>query len=540
MAEGSERVEGPERYEGPYLMGMDFGTGGVRVGVFDPEGTPVVFTGEEWTLKHPRPGWAEQDPNEWWSSLVTATNKAMEESGVPPEEIAGISVDAMSSTVLAMDEKDRHLRQAILWMDVRASDQANRVAQTGDDALKYNGHGPVSAEWGLPKALWIKDNEPEVYKNAHHICDCGDWLIQRLTGQWASSINIASAKYYYDRDQGGYQGGYPESLYEAVEAADLLEKFPQEVLDMGTVVGELKKEVAKELGLKPGTPVAQGGVDAHVGALGLGVVEPGKMALITGSSHVMIGQAKEPIHDPGFWGAYTDAIVPGQYTVEAGQASTGSIVAWFKNQFASDAAAKAKERGIDTYDVLTEMAQEVPIGSDGLIVLDYFQGNRSPYTDPLARGMMWGLTLSHTPGHVFRAIIEGICFGTENILRTMRDHDFELEEKVVSGGPAKSELWMRIHADVSNVPISFTRVSEGPVLGSAMLAAVGAGIHPDIPTAARKMVHTSETIEPDAERHEEYRFYMERYMETYPRMKELMHKTQRHLAGGDKPETAKS
>jgi ribulose kinase len=321
-----------------------------------------------------------------------------------------------------------------------------------------------------------------------------------------------------------------------VDAGDLLEKFPQNVIDLGTVAGELSREAAEELGLKAGTPVAEGGVDAYVGALGLGVVEPGKMALITGSSHVMIGQTESPIHDPGFWGAYTDAMIPGQYTVEAGQASTGSIVAWFKNQFAGDAAAEARERGVDTYDVLTELARDIPIGSDGLVVLDYFQGNRSPYTDPLARGMMWGLTLSHTPGHVFRAIIEGICYGTENILRTMRGQDFEPKLNVVSGGPAKSDLWMQMHADVSNVPISFTEVSDGPALGSAMLAAVGAGIYPDIPSAAEKMVHTADTIEPDAGRHEEYKFYVDRYLESYPQMKELMHKTERHVAGGSPAE----
>jgi FGGY-family pentulose kinase len=514
--------------EGPYLMGIDFGTGGVRVGVFDPEGTPVVFSEKEFTLKHPRPGWAQQDPDEWWAQLVAAVRGAMDEGSVEPEEISGISVDAASSTVLAMDKNDRHLRPAIMWMDVRASEQADRISSTGNEALKYNGYGPVSAEWGLPKALWIKDNEPEVYKDTARVCDCCDWLMQRLTGEWVSSINIASSKYYYDRDH----GGYPESLYEAVDARDVLEKFPQDVLDLGTVVGGIRKNAAEELGLKAGTPVAQGGVDAYVGALGLGVVEPGKIALITGSSHVLIGQVSEPIHDPGFWGAYTDAMIPGQYTVEAGQASTGSIVAWFKNQFAGDAAAQAKERGVDTYDVLTEMAEEVPIGSEGLVVLDYFQGNRSPHTDPLARGVMWGLSLSHTPGHVFRAIIEGICYGTENILRTMRKQGFEPRVNVVSGGPAKSGLWMQIHADVSNVPISFTEVSDGPVLGSAMLAAVGAGIYPDIRTAAENMVHTADAIEPDPERHEEYRFYVDRYMETYPQMRDLMHKTERHLAGG--------
>ena len=327
--------------EGPYLLGIDFGTGGARVGVFDTEGTPVVFNEQEFTLKHPRPGWAEQDPDQWWSCLVAAVNGAMDEGGIPPEEIAGISVDAASSTVLAMDEGDRHLRPAIMWMDVRASEQADRIARTGDNALKYNGYGAVSAEWGLPKALWIKDNEPDLYKNARHICDCGDWLIHRLTGVWTSSINMASSKYYYDRDE----GGYPESLYDAVGGGDLLEKFPKDVLDLGVVAGGLRKGVAEEFGLKAGTPVGEGGVDAYVGALGLGVVEPGKMALITGSSHVMIGQTSEPIHDPGFWGAYTDAMIPGQYTVEAGQASTGSIVAWFKNQFAGDAAAEARGRG---------------------------------------------------------------------------------------------------------------------------------------------------------------------------------------------------
>ena len=512
--------------EGPYLLGIDFGTGGARAGIFDTEGTPVAFGEQEFSLQHPRPGWAEQDPGEWWSSLVVAVRSAMGESGLPAKDIAGISIDATSSTVLAIDQRDRHLRPAIMWMDVRSSDQADRIAATHNDALKYNGHGAVSAEWGLPKALWIKDNEPEVYKNAKHICDCGDWLVHRLTGEWTSSINFASSKYYYDRDA----GGYPESLYEAVGAGDLLEKFPKGVLDLGAVVGGLRKEVADELGLEAGTPVAEGGVDAYVGALGLGVVEPGKIALITGSSHVMIGQTSEPIHHPGFWGAYTDAMIPGQYTVEAGQASTGSIVAWFKNQFAGDAAAEAESRGVDTYDVLSEWAREVPVGSDGLIVLDYFQGNRSPYTDPLARGMMWGLTLSHTPGHVFRAIIEGICYGTENILRTMRGQDFEPRLNVVSGGPAKSELWMQMHADVSNVPIAFTKVSEGPVLGSAILAAVGAGVYPDIRTAAEKMVHTADTIEPDPERHEEYRFYVDRYMETYSQMKDLMHKTGRHVS----------
>lgn len=512
-----------------YLLGIDFGTESCRVGIFEPDGTAIVFASTGYDLTHPRPGWAEQNPDDWWSALVTSCNQAIDESGISPDAVAGVSVDATSATVLAIDANDRHMRPAIMWMDVRASEEARRIEQTGHPALKYNGHGPVSAEWGLPKVMWLKEREPDTYNGATRIVDCGDWVVNKLTGEWAGSVNMAAAKYYHDRDS----GGFPEGLFDQLGVADFIDKYPQNIVDTSHVTGELTKAAAEQLGLRAGIPVAQGAIDAYTGALGLGVVEPGNMALITGSSHVMIGQAAEPIHGRGFWGAYTDALIPGEYTVEAGQASTGSIVAWFKNQLAGDIRAEAGQRGVDPYSILNEQAARVPIGSDGLVVLDYFQGNRSPYTDPLARGMMWGLTLSHTPAHIFRAILEGICFGTENIFRAMRDDGFSPTETFVAGGPTKSTLWMQMHADVSNLPLSITRDGGvSPVLGSAILAAVGAGIHPDIATAAREMVTIERTIEPDADAHEQYRFYFDRYVETYHQMKGLMHQTTRHVASG--------
>lgn len=513
--------------EGPYLIGIDGGTESVRVGIFDREGTPVVFSSKEYEVKHPRPGWAEQDPDEWWSCLVAAVREAMSESGLSPEEIAGISHDCTSCTVVALDERDRELRPAILWMDVRAADQARRLGETGDPALKYNGFASVSAEWMPSKGLWLKENEPDTYSAAKRICEYTDWMTHRLTGEWTASINNTSIRWYYDRNE----GGWPERLYGAVGLDDLIEKFPQNVLDLGTVVGELRKDVADELGLRPGITVAQGGVDAYVAMVGLDVLAPGKTALITGSSHVILGQAAEPLHGAGFFGAFTDAVLPGQYTVEGGQVSTGSVVAWFKNRFAGNEAEEAQRRGVDTYDVLNELAREVPPGSEGLVVLDYWQGNRTPYTDPEARGMMWGLSLGHGTGHVFRAILEGICYGTEHIFRTMREHEFEPKEIVAAGGPTKSELWMQLHADVSGLPISFTKVGDAPALGSAILAAVGAGIHPDIQEAASNMVHVERSIEPDRATHEEYRFYVDKYVETYPRMQDLMHDVVRHVAG---------
>lgn len=510
---------------GPYLMGIDFGTEGVRVGIFNREGAPVGFSSSAYRTHHPRSGWAEQDAEEWWSALGNAVPAALRDGNITGGDIAGMSVDATSSTVLAVDTDGRPLRPAILWMDVRASEQAERVAATNAAALKYNGHGDVSAEFGLPKALWLRDREPDTYERAEHILDCADWVTERLTGEHTASINTVTCKYYFDRDA----GGWPTELYEKLDATDLLDRFPKQVLGVGQPVGGLRRSVAEELGLKPDTPIAEGSVDAYAGALGLGIVEPGALALITGSSHVLIAQSAEPVHDPGFWGAYTDAMIPGLYTIEAGQASTGSVVAWFKNQLAGEVRVEAEQRGVDAYDILGDLAHDVPIGSEGLLVLDYFQGNRSPHTDPHARGAISGLSLSHGLGHLFRAVIEGICFGTEDILRTLRDNEFVPTLTVVSGGPAKSELWMQIHADVSNVPITFTEVSEGPVLGAAIQAAVGAGLYPDLSTAAKDMVRFGRTIEPDAARHEEYRFWVERYRELYGAIRDVQHEVVAHL-----------
>ena len=310
----------------------------------------------------------------------------------------------------------------------------------------------------------------------------------------------------------------------------MLEKFPPRVLDMGVVVGGLRADVAAELGLPAGIPVAEGGVDAFVAMLGLNVVQPGKVAFITGSSHLTLGQSATPFHVKGIFGTYTDALVPGQYTVEGGQVSTGSVVKWFRDNFCGKEAQEAARRGVDTYTVLNDLAREIPIGAEGLIVLDYWQGNRTPYVDPEARGIMRGFSLKHTTGHVFRALLEGIAYGTEHILRVFRANGYRVDQMVGAGGPTKSRLWMQIHADVSNVPIVLTKVPDAPALGSAILGAVAAGLYPDIPTAAGLMVHERDRIEPNPEAHAAYQFYVNQYIDTYPRVEDLIQATTRHVA----------
>ncbi|HOA22961.1 MAG TPA: FGGY family carbohydrate kinase [Aggregatilineales bacterium] len=510
-----------------YLISIDCGTESARAAIFSADGKLVATHAEPYPLRHPKPGWAEQRPDEWWASIVGAIRGTVEQSGLDPESIVGISGDFTCCSVVFLDEQFQPLRPAIIWMDVRAADQARRIAASGYDALKYNGYGNVSAEWMPCKALWVKENEPEVWEKTAHLGEFNDWFFHRLTGEWVGSINNVTVRWYYNQDE----GGFPRDFYTGIGLEDALEKFPQRILNLGEVVGTLRADVAAEFGLKPGIPVAQGGADAFIAMFGLNVVEPGKMAFIVGSSHLLLGQAAYDFHGKGIFGTYPHALVPGQYTVEGGQISTGSIVRWFRDNFATQYIQAAEAKGVSAYDLLTAEAEKLPPGSDGLIVLDYWQGNRTPYVDPEARGMMWGFTLSHTPAHVYRAIIEGIAYGTEHILRTMREHGYEVKELVAAGGPTKSPMWMQIHADVSNTPITLTEAgTSAAILGGCICAALGAGVYDSIAEACNAMVRVTDRIEPNPERHEQYQFFVDKYICTYPQMQELMHDMCRHIA----------
>lgn len=512
---------------GPYLLGLDGGTEGVRAGVFDASGHVIAFARSAYGTVHERPGWAEQDPADWWTATVAATRSAVALSGVSPSAIRALAVACTSCTVVVTDTAGAPLRPALIWMDVRAAAQAKRIAATGDPALKYSGYDKTSAEWLLSKVLWLSEHEPETYRRAAHILEYTDWLGWRLTGEWAVSINTAAIRSYYDRNA----GGWPTSLFDAVGLPDLVDRLPSRVVDMGDTLGVLTAEAAEALGLVAGTPVAEGGADAFVGQVGLNVVAPGRVALITGSSHLHLAQTSTASYAPGMFGSYTDAVVPGQYTIEGGQVSTGSVLRWFRDIANGSWFGAPVATGAPAWDRLAEHAARIPPGSDGLLALDFWQGNRTPYVDGEARGMLWGLSLSHTPAHIYRAILEAVCFGTENIFRTFRAYGHELTDIVACGGATNNDLWMQIHADVSGLPIALTAVPEAVSLGAAALASVAGGVHPDVATAARSMVSVVRQIEPNPEAHEAYRFFLDRYVASYGAMRDLMHEVVEHVNG---------
>ena len=514
--------------EDQYVLGIDYGTESCRVVIVDLKGNPITFAATPYQTSHPRAGWAEQDPKQWWEALQASAHLALRNAGISPAQIVGISYDATTMTVVAMDAKGEEIRPAIMWMDVRATKQSARAETSDSVARLYNGNGtaPATAEWYPFKAAWLRENEPETYQRAAHLVDAPDWLTYTLTGEWTVNINSAALRMYYNRDQ----GGWPVDFYEHIGCGDAFDKIPERVLDLGTPVGGLSTIAAQLLGLRPGIPVAQGPADAWAGQIGLGVVQPGKMALITGSSHVFTGQSDKPIHGKGFFGAYTDGVMPGQYTVEGGQVSTGSVMKWFKDNFARDVVQAAERTGLNVYDILNDQSRHLPPGADGLIVNEYFQGNRTPYTDSKARGIIWGLSLHHGPEHLYRAIQEGICYGNAHNLKAMEAAGLEVTEVVAAGGMTKSRDLIQMHADVMNKPITLTEVGDAVALGSAMIAAVGAGVYTDLIDAAKNMVHEIDTMEPNQEVHEQYQFYVDKYISAFPQMADLIHDVVDHEA----------
>jgi len=490
-----------------YFLTADGGTESLRARIYDLDGTCMASCALPYETSFSAGGRAEQNPADWWKSFVMAARAAIAKAGVSPKKIEAIAYATTSCSVVALDENGEALRPALIWMDVRASAEADDVLATGDPALVVNGDGdgPVSAEWMIPKALWLKRNEPEIFARAHRICEYQDYLTYKLTGQWAASLDNAGLRWHYSSDR----GGWATSLVEALDMGEILDKWPGRVVAPGQLIGTLTKDAAAALGLPGSVKVIQGGADALIGIIGLGVTKPGQLALITGSSHLQFGITDAPIHAPGVWGAYRDIVYPGRYIVEGGQTSTGSIINWL---------GRLGGKKLD-FDEMNARAALLEPGCDGLIVQDHFQGNRTPYTDPLSRGAIVGLTLAHEPHHIFRAIMEGIAFGTRAILDTFAKAGYSGSEIIVGGGAAASDLWMQIHADTSGLPVRIQASPDAPSIGALVLAAYGAGHFNSIDEGIAAMVKPGRTVDPIAANVARYKEIYQHYLKLYPALK---------------------
>ena len=492
------------------LLGLDFGTGGVRVGVFDLATRQLVGEREcAYTTRYPRPGWAEQSPSDWWEALGNATRGLLRDLGRP--EIVGMCVATTASTVVACRKDGTPLRPALLWMDCRAASEAERSGHSKNPVMDYVG-GSNASEWLISKSMWLANHEPQVYADADVICECIDYINFILTGRWVGSRMNATCKWNYD----SVAKRFPTELYEEFGVGGLEKKLPPEIFAVGAPIGKICVSAMEHLGLSNRPILAQGGIDAHIGMLGAGTLAPGQMLMIGGTSIVQLFQLKEQKPVTGFWGPYPHALLDDHWLVEAGQVSAGSVLSWFsRDLFQLDAT------GLE--DLLTA-ASKLPVGGSGLLTLDYFMGNRTPYRDPLLRGAVVGLSLGHDRASLYRSAVESVALASANVLQRMKDLNIPCNHIVSAGGYAKNRLWMKATVDAIGLPMQLSSSSNLTIVGAAAAAACGSGLVPDLFAAAEAVLQPTLMIEPDPVAHKAYNSLLEEYLEATELLTPLSHR----------------
>ena len=479
------------------LLGIDIGTYSSKGVVCSPAGVVLASATVEHGLSLPRPGWAEQDADAvWWGDAVELTKRLLA-GGVSADDIGAVGVSAIGACLLPVDAAGVPLRPGILYgIDTRASDEIAWLnARFGEDELReFSGMGLTSQAIG-PKILWLRRHEPDVFARAEKLATATSYLVFKLTGEWAMDRHTAS---YYN----------PLIDIHAMEWSD---RFSEPIVDIdrlpslrwgNEIAGAVSPAAARATGLRAGVPVSVGTVDAAAEALSVGVVEPGDMMIMYGTTMFFILVTERPLPNPDMW--TTAYHFPGSFDAAGGMSTSGALTRWFRDQFGQKEIAAELAGGPDAYAALASLAAAVEPGSGGLICLPYFSGERTPINDPDARGVFAGLTLSHTRAHLYRSILEGTAFGVRHNLEAIRAMGAEATRLVAVGGGAKNPTWLQIVSDVTGVEQIVPRRTIGACLGDAFLAGLASGIIPELNCLARDWVDINATLIPNSATRELY------------------------------------
>lgn len=504
-----------------YVIGVDVGTGSVRAGIFDLQGTMLAHAQHEIKIWRPQENFVEQSSDDIWKAACKSVRGALREAKVAPGKVAGISYDATCSLV-ALDGRDKPItvsptgnprQNVIVWMDHRAIEQADRINATKNKVLRYVG-GKISPEMEPPKLLWIIENLKNTWKNSARFLDLADFMTYRSTGVDVRSLCTTVCKWTYL----GHEASWDKGFFESLGMGSLLNKIGSDIQPMGNCIGHLTPKSAKELGLTSKTKVAVGIIDAHAG--GLGVMGIGFnsvprqssleqiLALVGGTSSCHMAVSRKPKYIPGIWGPYYGAMIPGMWLTEGGQSATGALVDYIIKENASYPTIKkiAADRGISEYEYLNGVVEDLKKKRNGpaitkeINILPYFHGNRSPRADPTLRGVISGFTLDDTVESValrYYATIQSIAYGTRHIIEQMNAKGYRIKTIHACGGGTKNSLWLQEHSDITGCEIILPKEPEAVLLGSAMLAAVGAGKYESVIEAAVKMSAPGKHFVPD-------------------------------------------
>jgi xylulokinase len=486
------------------LLGLDVGTTGARCVAIDETGRLLAEATAEYPLYSPRPGWSEQNPEDWWEASRTAIGRVAEKVG---PDVAGIGLTGQMHGAVFLDGGGAVIRPALLWNDQRTQEQCDEITRlVGAEELIRIAGNPALTGFQAPKLLWLREEEPDAYKRLQRLLLPKDYIRFRLTGQAATDVSDASGTLLLDLRSRDWSD-------EILAALQIPLRWLPEVFEGPEATGGVLAAAAGDLGLRPGIPVAAGGGDNAAAAVGNGVIKGGLASCSIGTSGVLFAHSDKLSLDPsGRLHAFCHA-VPGRYHLMGVTLSAGGSLRWWRDVL-----------GNITYEEMGRLAAQAPPGSEGLVFLPYLTGERSPHLDPLARGAFFGLSSRHSAAHLTRAVMEGVAYSLRDCLDVMKQLDAAPNQVRATGGGARSDLWRQVMADVFDCRIVRTVSDHGPAYGAALLASVAAGIHADVEEACAGIELRAEADDPDLARVRIYDEYHALYQSLYAATRSQMHK----------------
>ncbi len=475
-----------------YVLGVDVGTTAIKAALFGVDGAEVAAHTAEYDLLTPQAGYVELAPATYTATFAAAVTAVLREAAVGAEAIRALGLSCQGETLVCLDASGRPLGRAIVWMDNRAVDESDEIeAYFGRPTIhRITGQPAMDPIWPASKILWLKRNDPDRFAATARFALLKDFLVQRLTGRLVSEDSLLCSTLVWDINTRRY---WPEML----DYLGIRDEQLPEIAAQGEIVGELTPAAASELGLPAGLPISVGALDQACGALGLGNAVPGIFSESTGSALTTVTVVEELRLDPAGRVPCFAAALPGQYMLHT-FSTGGMVMRWFRDEFCAGERQVEELCGINAYQLIDEEVLRVAPGCDGLVVLPHLQGSGPPDLDPHARGVFFGLTLSHSKQHLARGIMEGVAMVLRRMISSVEDLGVEIADIVSLSGGAKSGVWCQIKADATGRPVHTVNGADSAACrGAAIIAGVAAGLWPSAVDIARAGLEFDRTYTPD-------------------------------------------
>jgi xylulokinase len=497
-----------------YLLGVDIGTSGTKTVLFDDLGNTCASDLQEYPMYQPKNGWAEQDPDDWWTATHVSIKNVMAKSGVAPEDIKGIGLSGQMHGLVMLDKDNQVLRRSIIWCDQRSGAECEQITElVGAKRLIEITANPALTGFTASKIMWVKNHEPEIFDKVEKILLPKDYVRFCLTGEFATEVSDASGMQLLD---------VPNRCWsdEVLQKLGLNKSLLGKVYESQEITGTIHRKASELTGLKVGTPVVGGGGDQAAGAVGNGIVKPGVISSTIGTSGVVFAYTDEVSIDPlGRVHTFCHA-VPNTWHIMGVTQGAGLSLQWFRNNFCKDEIATAELMGVDPYYLMDKAAEKVEAGSNGVVYLPYLMGERTPHLDPDCRGVFFGLSAKHTKREVLRSVMEGVVYSLKDCMEIIKELGVDVSEVRASGGGGKSPLWRQMQADVFNSEICTINASEGPAFGVAILAGVGSGVYKSVPEACEATIQVKTRQQADQAVTAKYNEYYKLYKSLYQSLKQ--------------------